>query len=139
MLAVADTSVIISAVLTNSAGHNESVAALATAGARAAGHAWIEAYSVLTRLPPDVRLNGPDALRVLASAIGGVRHLSQTEQKQFQKWLAGSDVVGGAVYDALVGFVAKVASVPLITRDARAIPTYRQLGIDVLVLDPQLT
>jgi predicted nucleic acid-binding protein len=134
MRAVADTSVIVASVLASSPDHDACVDAIGTAEAAAAGHAWFESFSVLTRLPLDVRLSGAEAGRVLARATPTVRHLSRSEHDAFSVWLSTSGIVGGAVYDALVGWVARSAKVALITRDARAMATYRTLGIDVLLI-----
>jgi toxin FitB len=38
-------------------------------------------------------------------------------------------VVGGAVYDGLVGLAAREAGLPLLTCDARAVGTYRSLRV----------
>lgn len=38
-------------------------------------------------------------------------------------------LAGGAVYDALVGYTAKVHGIVLATRDGRAADTYRALGV----------
>jgi PII-like signaling protein len=43
--------------------------------------------------------------------------------------LAQAGVRGGAVYDALVGWTAAHASAELLTLDARAMATYRALGV----------
>lgn len=47
---------------------------------------------------------------------------------------ARAGVVGGAVYDGLVGLAARHAGVVLISRDERAIPTYRALGVPFEVI-----
>ena len=138
MRAVADTSVIVAAALGSGSGHAGCRAAIRTADAAAAGHAWIESFSVLTRLPPDVRLSGADAARVLGSVVPTTRHLSARDQAGFATWVRQSGVVGGAVYDALVGWVARCAELPLLTRDTRALPTYRRLGIETLLIEPTL-
>ncbi len=138
MRAVADTSVIVAAALRSGAGHRESRDAIRTSEAGAAGHAWVESFSVLTRLPPDVRLSAADAARVLGSVVGTTRYLSSREQLGFTTWVRQSGVVGGAVYDALVGWAARCAELPLLTRDARALPTYRSLGIETFLIDPTL-
>lgn len=39
-------------------------------------------------------------------------------------------ITGGAVYDALVGFTAKLAGARLLSRDRRAERTYRAVGVD---------
>jgi toxin FitB len=139
MLAVADTSVIVAAALQSGAGHAEANEAIRASAAAASGHAWIESYSVLTRLPFDVRLSGPDAARVLDSVVPRTRVLSADEHLGFIEWIKRSGVVGGAVYDALVAWVAKCAALPLLTRDGRALPTYRAVGVEVLLIDPTLT
>lgn len=134
MRAVADTSVIVASVLSGSAAQAECAEALDLAQASAAGHAWFESFSVLTRLPAHIRLTPHDAHRVVTSAVHGVRLLSSAEQRTFQQWLARSSIAGGAVYDAMVGWVARAAHLPLLTRDARALPVYRLLGIEVLLV-----
>jgi hypothetical protein len=40
-----------------------------------------------------------------------------------------ADVTGGAVYDALVGLTAAESECTLLTRDHRALRTYRRLGL----------
>jgi toxin FitB len=138
MRAVADTSVIVAAALKSGAGHDQSREALLASSAGAAGHAWIESFSVLTRLPPDVRLSGAHATKLLNSVVPETRNLGADDHLRFVQWITHSSVVGGAVYDALVGWAAKCADLPLLTRDARALPTYRQLEIEVLLIDPAL-
>ena len=135
MRAVADTSVIVASILDGGARQVVCANALETSSAAAAGHAWFDSFSVLTRLPLEVRLSPSDAWRVLASATHGARFLSTAEQNDFQDWLGDVSLAGGAVYDALVGWVAKAADVPLLTRDVRALPIYRALKIEVLFID----
>ncbi len=139
MRAVADTSVIVAATLHSGSGHAECRTAIRASEAYAAGHSWTESFSVLTRLPVDVRLSHLDAARALDALVPATRWLSSAEQESFSQWLRTSGVVGGAVYDALVGWVARSAGLPLLTRDARALSTYRALGVELLLIDPTLT
>ena len=44
-------------------------------------------------------------------------------------------VSGGAVYDALVAAAAARHSLPLVSRDRRAVETYRAFGVEVELLD----
>jgi len=44
--------------------------------------------------------------------------------------LVDSGVVGGRVYDALIGLTAAAHAEPLSSCDRRASPTYRHLGVD---------
>lgn len=41
-----------------------------------------------------------------------------------------SAIEGGTVYDALVGLTVAEAGTMLLTRDVRAIETYRRLGVE---------
>jgi toxin FitB len=134
MRAVADTSVIISALLASGPDHDECAEALRTTNAAAAGHAWVESFSVLTRLPVDVRLTGAQARFVLGATVPNSIFLSPAQQQDFADWLPGSNVVGGAVYDALIGWAAHNADLPLLTRDRRALSTYRTVGVEVLLI-----
>jgi predicted nucleic acid-binding protein len=45
--------------------------------------------------------------------------------------LAESGISGGAVYDALVAAAAVHHALPLVSRDRRALDTYRSIGLDV--------
>ncbi len=136
MRAVVDTSVIVAAALAGSSAHHEARSALVRAQAGAAGHAWVESFSVLTRLPADVRVSANDAGAVLASLVPQIVSLSSSQFRDFRRWLAGSGIVGGAVYDALVGWAARSARLPLLTRDRRAAATYERLDIEVLLIAP---
>ena len=48
---------------------------------------------------------------------------------------AGAGITGGGVYDGLVALAARDHGLPLVTRDARAVPTYRALGVAVQVAE----
>jgi len=95
------------------------------------GHALVETYAVLTRLPGDARLAATDAtmlidenfLEPLVLSAGGVRNAHRE--------LASRGVVGGAAYDGLVALAAREHGVVLATRDARARSTYEALGVTV--------
>lgn len=105
----------------------------AAAGAAIPAHARLETYSLLTRLPPPHRLAPtvvasllhhwfPANLTLVPSARLSVEVVEQCSR---------NGVDGGAVYDALVGLTALEAGRTLLTRDARAARTYRQLGVDI--------
>jgi predicted nucleic acid-binding protein len=98
-----------------------------------AGHAVWETFSVLTRLPPPARLSPAVASRVLAANFPFTRFLGQTESQVLLERLEVRGISGGSIYDALVGSVAVAVGVPLVTRDRRALPTYRLLEVDVLL------
>ena len=98
-----------------------------------AGHAAWETFSVLTRLPPPARLSSMAASRMLAANFPFTRYLGQTESAALLERLEVLGISGGSVYDALVGSAAVASSVPLVTRDRRALPTYRLLGVNVVL------
>lgn len=102
------------------------------------GHALAETYSVLTRLPGDLRLSGEDAARLISSRFAPPLLLSTEVGRRLPGRLAELGIAGGAVYDALVAMAALEHSTPLATRDARARETYERVGVEVmLVVDPQ--
>lgn len=98
------------------------------------GHALAETYSVLTRLPGDVRLAPPDAARLLGERFGPPLQLDPDAFARLPQTLSGLGVAGGAVYDALVGLAAAEHDAELATRDARAKATYEAVGARVAVV-----
>lgn len=130
--AVADTSVAVPALVVDHGDHDRASALLAAhPGALLAGHAWFESYSVLTRLPPPLRLSGSTAILLLRRAFGDAVWLSAAEQGSLAEAMPRAGVAGGAVYDALVAWVAISRGAALLSLDRRARPTYAQLGADV--------
>jgi len=95
-----------------------------------AGHAVFETYSVLTRLPIPLRLTADQAVAVIAAAFPGDCWLDAAGLRGLREQLAGLDIVGGSVYDALVGQAALTNDRTLLTRDRRAARTYRSLGVE---------
>jgi predicted nucleic acid-binding protein len=95
-----------------------------------AGHAAFETFSVLTRLPPPARRSPAAAGRLLAANFGRSHFLGPAAAAELLGSLAGLRLAGGSVYDALVGAAAKEAGITLVTRDRRAVDTYRALDVD---------
>ena len=98
------------------------------------GHAAVELLSVLTRLPPPHRLSPAAAFRLVDTNFPESRFLSATDTKRLLGELAEVGLAGGALYDGLVGAVARQHKLLLITCDRRAEPTYRLLGVDYEML-----
>ena len=98
-----------------------------------AGHAAIETYSVLTRLPGDLRVEPRDAARLLAERFSSPLLLAEKTTRRLVDTLARADVSGGAVYDALVAMAAVEHDADLGTRDARARATYDSVGARVVI------
>jgi predicted nucleic acid-binding protein len=97
------------------------------------GHALAETYSVLTRLPGDLRLAPADAARLLRERFAPPFALGRARASRLPGVLAGLGIAGGAVYDALVALAAHEHGATLATRDARARPTYEIVGVEVVV------
>lgn len=72
-----------------------------------AGHALAETYSVLTRLPADLRVAPPDAARLLGERFAAPLLLPPETAGSLPEVLARLGVAGGAVYDALVALAAR--------------------------------
>ncbi len=100
-----------------------------------AGHAAFETYSVLTRLPLPLRLSADQAVSVLAEAFPEDCWLDTAGMRELRGRLAALDIVGGSVYDALVGTAAVNNGCILLTRDKRAERTYRALEVEYRFVD----
>lgn len=100
-----------------------------------AGHALFEFYSVMTRLPPPQRLSGSDVGAMIESAFPAGRQLAPEVAALLPGEFAQRGVLGGAVYDGLVGAAARAHDLTLVTCDRRAIPTYRALGVRYELVD----
>jgi predicted nucleic acid-binding protein len=98
------------------------------------GHALAETYSVLTRLPGDLRLAPADAARLIKARFAAPLLLSAATAQDVPAVLGGLGIAGGAVYDALVALAAVEHAAALATRDARARDTYEAVGASVIVV-----
>jgi predicted nucleic acid-binding protein len=81
-----------------------------------AAPALIEAYSVLTRLPPPYRLRPADALAVMEGSWSRVEvaALAGTEVWPFLRVLPGPGIAGGSAYDAVIAACARKAGVDVV-------------------------
>lgn len=84
---------------------------------------------MLTRLPVPLRLTAAQATTVLTSAFPEGCWLGAEATTDLYVRLADHEIVGGAVYDALVAAAACNNDRILLTRDCRAERTYRSLGV----------
>lgn len=98
------------------------------------GHAWIETYAVLTRLPGSARVTPADAVRLLGSNFD-IPLVPRAESLAMAPGVfASRGVAGGATYDGWVAVAALDNGACLASRDARAEPTYRRMGVEVEML-----
>lgn len=134
-LVTADTSVVIPLVSRWHEAHSLVNAANVEA-ARLPAHVVMESISALTRLPRGLAVATDMAVELLRSrfpdeplVLDGGDHLELLSS------LVRAGRRGGQVYDALIGFTALRAGAQLLTRDRRAEPTYRSIGVDFRFLD----
>lgn len=130
--AAVDTSVAVPTVLVGHVAHGSVLSTVNGRSLALAGHAALEAYSVLTRLPVDDRVAPVDAESLLATNFSIVEPVDSLAQ--VRATIAAAGIVGGAVYDALVGLAAHQNGLVLLTRDLRALGTYAALGVAVEVI-----
>jgi len=130
-VALLDTSTAVALVVEDHKAHVATLGAVRGRRLGLAGHAWFEAYSVLTRLPADLRRSPADALRLLSRNFPASGFLGEAEAADLGGELARLGISGGAVYDALVGAAARQHRLPLVSADARARPVYEALGVDL--------
>lgn len=130
-----DTSVAVAALDPTHESHPACRRALVDLRPALAGHAAFETYSVLTRLPLPLRLSAQQAASIVAVAFPGDCWLDATGTHALRERLAGLDIVGGSVYDALVGQAAVANDRTLLTRDRRAERTYRSLDVEYRFVD----
>ncbi len=98
-----------------------------------AGHALIETYSVLTRLPGAARVSPARAAEVIRHDFPHSHALSARTAARVVDLLEEAGVSGGSVYDGLVALAAREAAVPLLTCDHRATTTYARLGVQTVL------
>lgn len=124
-----DTSVAVAALDAGHLAHGPCLAAVREHRPALAGHAAFEVFSVLTRMPGPLSVDPGDAASLVARVFPVALWLSPADQTALHGRLAPVGIVGGAVYDALVGEAARVHGAMLLTRDARARRTYDLLGV----------
>jgi predicted nucleic acid-binding protein len=129
-VALLDTSTAVALIVEDHEAHVATLDAVRGRRLGLAGHAWFEAYSVLTRLPAGLRRSPADALRLLAHNFPASRFLGEADAAELGGELARLGISGGAVYDALVGAVARQHGLPLVSADVRARPVYEALKVD---------
>ena len=126
-----DTSVAVALTVADHEHHDATFDALEGRRLGLAGHAAFETYSVLTRLPAPARRTPATVARLLAATFPHSRFLGVQAGRSLFERLDTVGIAGGSVYDALVGAVAVEHGLRLVSRDRRALETYRALGIEV--------
>lgn len=125
-----DTSAAIALVQPNHAKHAAVRGLVRGRGLGLSGHAELETYSVLTRLPAPQRLTPETALRLIRTNFPHTLRLPPARLSKFLEELVELNLAGGSSYDALVGLAARHHDLTLISTDVRAASTYRAMAID---------
>lgn len=131
----ADTSVVVPLV---SSWHEAHVTVTAIAGdvSQLPAHVLLEAVAGLTRLPRGLAVGTELAVRVLRSRFPDPPLILDVDDHvDLLSSLVAGGIRGGQVYDALIAATAKRAGALLLTRDRRAEPTYRAIGVQTRLLD----
>jgi len=133
-LIAADTSVVIAAFATWHEAHIQAKRVVADGPALPAPAA-LEAYAVLTRLPPPHRANGAIVRDYLGRAFPSQPLMLPADRLQrLVSELVALGVVGGASYDAVIALTAQHHRYQLVTLDTRARATYDRVGVSTRFL-----
>lgn len=130
-----DTSVAVPLVFAGHEAHGQTAQELAGLTLGLAGHAAFETFSVLTRLPSPARRAPAAVSRLIAANFPQCRFLGHQSAARLLERLPELGIAGGSVYDALVAACAVEHGLALVTRDRRAVETYRTLNVELQILD----
>jgi predicted nucleic acid-binding protein len=129
-----DTSVLVAAVLASHGQHDRSIAAFALADRKTgccAAHTLAELYATLTRIPGKQRIAGDQALLFLDEVEERLEvvYLNTREYRLTINQAAHHGVLGGTVYDALLGQCAlKAGATRILTWD---LAHFQRLGPEI--------
>lgn len=130
-----DTSVAVAALDSAHAAHAVCLSAVKKHRPKLAGHAAFETFSVLTRMPGQLTVDVVTASGLIDRVFPSVLWLASDQAADLLRRLGQVGIIGGAVYDALVGEAARVHNCVLLTRDQRARRTYDLVGVEYLLVD----
>ena len=133
-MTLVDTSVVVAAFASWHAQHAEADSII-DGRTRLVAHCAVEAYSVLTRLPPPHRVAGHLVRDFLGARFPDpYLGLDANAYGALIPRLVELGISGGAAYDALVAATAQAAGDILISCDRRAVQTYERIGVEWRVL-----
>jgi predicted nucleic acid-binding protein len=127
---VVDTSIVVAAF---ASWHESHMAAdrVVDGKARLVAHCALEAYSVLTRLPPPHRVAGHLVRDFLTARFSEPYvGLDPANYRGLIPHLVEIGLSGGAAYDALIATTARSAGELLVSCDRRAAQTYERIGAE---------
>lgn len=124
-----DTSVAVATLDATHSSHRLCLAAVRTHRPALSGHAAFETFSVLTRMPGRLATDPPTATALMDRVFPQRLWIDEHQVSKLLERCGAVGIVGGAVYDALVGWAAHANDSVLLTRDLRARRTYDLLGV----------
>lgn len=99
---------------------------------RLIAHAAVEAYSILTRLPPPHRAQPSIVHAFIAERFTDpFLTLSQVGYQELLATVASKQILGGPAHDALIAFTAAEHRATLVSLDRRAAAAYEGVGVAV--------
>lgn len=131
-----DTSVAVAALDATHGAHRACLIAVQELRPVLAGHAAFETFSVLTRMPGQLAVDGPTAAEIMRRVFPETVWLTPEHSSELLGGLGPVGIVGRSVYDALVGEAARTSNRVLLTRDRRAVSTYTLLGVKHQLVGP---
>ncbi len=87
-------------------------------------------------MPGHITVDAPTAAEIIERVFETTVWLAPGDSAALQARLSATGIIGGAVYDGLVGEAARVNGLQLLTRDRRATNTYIMLGTPYQLLEP---
>jgi predicted nucleic acid-binding protein len=99
-------------------------------------HVIAEAFASLTAMPQPLRVGPAATLGLLRALQLKPLALPASGYLDTLAGLAADGIVGGATYDGLIARTARHHDHGLLTRDRRAVRTYRAIGVDYELLEP---
>ena len=87
-----------------------------------AWHCCLEFFSVSTQLPPEFRLGPADAARLLDEEVFArmaVHDLPAADRQPMLRAIVKDGVIGGRIYDAHIGEIARSANADVVITDNR--------------------
>ena len=131
---VVDTSVVVAAFASWHEQHAPADSVVA-AGSRLVAHCAIEAFSVLTRLPPPHRAPAHLVSEYLAARFPDPYVALDSDGYRVLVFrLVELGITGGAAYDALVATTAFAVGATLVSCDRRAAQVYQRVGVQFRLL-----
>jgi len=109
--------------------HHQIASAVLRRGPRLVAHAAVETYSVLTRLPPPHRAPADLVDEFIDRRFPDpFLCLPDDQYRILITTMAKAQMLGGTIYDALIGLTAAEHQATLVTLDSRAARVYDTVG-----------